>query len=72
MIEWLNLKKTNLADCDRDVGSFLNDGEIRTWNKKKWYASLILTPFKAADNTALINNSSVLDPRKPKNNFKYF
>ncbi len=27
-------KKMNLADCDRDVGSFLNDGEIRTWNKK--------------------------------------
>ncbi len=27
-------KKTNLADCDRDVGSFLTDGEIRTWKKK--------------------------------------
>jgi hypothetical protein len=26
--DWI--KKTNLADCDRDVGSFLNDGGIRT------------------------------------------
>jgi hypothetical protein len=36
--------------------------------RKIRYASLILTPFKAADNSALKNNSSVLDPRSTTKN----
>jgi hypothetical protein len=36
------------------------------------YATLILTPFKAADNSALINNSSVLDPRSKTKYFSTF
>jgi hypothetical protein len=37
--------------------------------RKIRYASLMFTPFKAADNSSLINNSSVLDPRSTTKNF---
>ncbi len=70
MIDWM-YKKTNLADCDQGVGSFLNDGEIRTWKEIR-YASLMLTPFKAADSSALIDNTSVLQPWSPTKNCSTF